>query len=81
MGIYKKGFTLIELLVVVLIIGVLAAIALPQYKRAVERAQVMAGFPAARAIIDAMDEYWLGHGAFTGNWSIMTFNLPPGATD
>ena len=59
-----KGFTLIELLVVVLIIGILASIALPQYQMAVTKAKVASILPLMRRWKDALQEYKLQHGDY-----------------
>ena len=65
-GEVNNGFTLIELLVVVLIIGILAAVAVPQYQKAVFKARMTEAFSNLKTVKNAIEVCELTHGK--ANW-------------
>lgn len=70
-----KGFTLIELLVVVLIIGILSAVALPQYQMAVAKSKVSRGVVLLNAVDKAQKEYYLANGYFTEDLESLSIDV------
>ena len=72
----KGGFTLIELLVVVLIIGILAAVALPQYQKAVEKSRAAQVIPLMRTVAQAQAVYYAEHGEFAKKFAELGVLFP-----
>lgn len=61
---FFKGFTLIELLVVVLIIGILTAVAVPQYQKSALKSRFSSLFPLGKSLYEANEVYYLNQGVY-----------------
>ena len=69
------GFTLIELLVVVLIIGILAAVALPQYNKAVIKTRYATLKPLVSSVAAAERVYFMANGAYTRSFDELEIDI------
>jgi len=70
------GFTLIELLVVVLIIGILAAVALPQYQKAVEKSKAAQAQTLLKSVYQAAKAYEMANGTWPASFDELAVDVP-----
>ena len=72
----NKAFTLVELLVVVLIIGILAAIAVPQYQKATTKSRFAKLKPLINSIVQAEEVFYMTHNDYTAKFSELDISMP-----
>ena len=72
----NKAFTLIELLVVVLIIGILSAIALPQYTKAVGKTKYVRLLTLSDAVMKAEEVYYLANNEYAEDFDMLDLQIP-----
>ena len=72
----EQAFTLIELLVVVLIIGILAAVAVPQYQKAVMKSRNTQLKQLIKSVAQAEEAYYLANGKYAANFDELSIDIP-----
>ena len=72
----KTGFTLIEMLVTVLIVGILAAIAYPQYHKSVLKTEYVKTTVLVDALWQTAEEYYLANGHYPNNFDYLGTDMP-----
>lgn len=74
---FYRGFTVLELLVVVFIVAILAAVAVPQYKVAVERVHYMRLQNLTRKLVQAYQRYYTANGEVSLDFDVLDIQMPP----